>query len=75
MTQQDLVLPESDLKPFTQKAPTDTSPADEVIEYLVVSDKTSEVILSSEDLGECRKLATKVRKCGGAVTIFKSLKF
>lgn len=44
-------------------------------EYLVVSDKTSEVILSSEDLGECRKLANKVRKCGGEVTLFKSLKF
>jgi hypothetical protein len=77
MTQQDLpILPAgaSDLLPGSQKAPTDTT-AEEHIEYLVVSDKNSEVILSSEDLGECRKLATKVRKCGGSVTIFKSLKF
>ena len=56
-------------------APTDTAPEPDKTEYLVVSDKTSEVILSSEDLGECRKLATKIRKCGGEVTLFKSIKF
>lgn len=68
MTQQDLI-------PGTQMAPTDTAPEPDKTEYLVVSDKTSEVILSSEDLGECRKLANKVRKCGGEVTLFKSIKF
>jgi hypothetical protein len=59
----------------TQMAPTDAAPEPEKTEYLVVSDKNSEVILSSEDLGECRKLANKIRKCGGEVTTFKSIKF
>lgn len=29
---------------------------------------------TSEDRHECLKLATKIRKCGGQVTIFKSTK-
>lgn len=46
----------------------------EVVEYIVVSDTHREVIMSSEDRHECLKLATKIRKCGGQVTIFKSTK-
>lgn len=71
MNQQSLIPSD----PGTQTAPTDNKTVEEHVEYLVVSDKNSEVILSSEDLGECRKLANKVRKCGGEVTLFKSLKF
>lgn len=68
MTQQDLLTyPSLDVP--------QGKPAEEHVEYLVVSDKNSEVILSSEDLGECRKLANKIRKCGGEVTLFKSIKF
>ncbi len=42
-------------------------------EFILVTDKTSEVVLSSRDFDECRKLASIVRKCGGEVTIFKSM--
>ena len=46
----------------------------EVVEYIIVSDTDSEVLMSSEDRHECLKLATEIRKCGGQVTIFKSTK-
>ena len=45
------------------------------IEYLTVSDTTSEVVLSSTDLNEHRRLLGQLRKCGGQATIFKALKF
>lgn len=61
--------------PGEPKPPMNDKPTEETVEYLVVSDKNSEVILSSENLGDCRKLATKIRKCGGEVTLFKSIKF
>lgn len=44
-------------------------------EYLVVSDKNSKVLLSSENLGACRKLLGKIREAGGSATLFKALKF
>lgn len=43
-------------------------------EYIVVTDNTSEVILSTTDWNEAVKLATKCRKAGGSVTIFKATK-
>ena len=45
------------------------------IDYLTVSDTTSEVVLSSTDLNEHRRLLGQLRKCGGQATIFKALKF
>lgn len=67
--------------PRTQASPLDTvDPGEEggVTEYLLVTDKTHEVLLSGSGpagLSECRRLAGVVRRAGGEVTIFKSLKF
>lgn len=50
----------------------------EQIAYLLVTDTSLEVLkggVGNEGLSECRKLAGVVRRAGGAVTIFKSLKF
>lgn len=47
-------------------------------EYILVSDKTSEVLLSVigwKNAGEMRKTASIIRKAGGEVTIFKSTKY
>ena len=43
-------------------------------EYLVVSDKDSQVIYSGTIYQEARSLANKIRKCGGECTIFGALK-
>jgi len=43
-------------------------------EYLLVSDKKSEVLKSSSDYMEIKKLAGFIRKAGGEVTIFKAIK-
>lgn len=45
---------------------------DKKTEYLLVTDTTSEVIKSSTDRHELKKLATLIRKAGGEVTIFKA---
>ena len=45
------------------------------IDYMTVSDTTSEAVLSSTDLNEHRWLLNQLRKCGGQATIFKALKF
>lgn len=42
-------------------------------EYLLVTDKTSEVLMTSPDRHEVQKLANKIRRAGGEVTIFKAL--
>ena len=60
--------------PVTQAASCDVPRAKLDIEYLTVSDTTSEVVLSSTDLNEHRRLLG-LRKCGGQATIFKALKF
>ena len=41
-------------------------------EYLVVADKTSKVLKSTEDYNEAKRLASLIRKSGGEVTIFKA---
>ena len=61
--------------PATQVAACDVPGAKLDIEYLTVSDTTSEVVLSSTDLNEHRRLLGQLRKCGGQATIFKALKF
>lgn len=43
------------------------------IEYIVVSDKNSVVLLSTTNRYEASKFANKVRKAGGEVTVFRSL--
>jgi len=43
-------------------------------EYLLVSDKDSQVLKSSHDYQEVKTLATLIRKAGGEVTVFKSTK-
>ncbi len=43
-------------------------------EYLLVSDRTSEVLKSGSDYMSVRKLAGIVRRAGGEVTIFKAIK-
>jgi hypothetical protein len=45
-----------------------------VIEYIVVSDRNSKVLLSTTDWYEAVKFANKVRTAGGGVTIFRSTK-
>lgn len=47
-------------------------------EYVLISDKTSEVMkseLGTEGLKSLTKLASLIRKAGGEVTIFKSTKY
>ena len=41
-------------------------------EYIVVTDKTSVVLLSTEDWAEAVRFANRMRRAGGEVTIFKS---
>ena len=55
-------------EPLDYKAEDDT-----YREYLLVSDTTSEVLKSSTDLGELRKMAGMIRKAGGQVTVFKAM--
>lgn len=43
-------------------------------EYIVVTDRDSKVILSTQDHYEAVRLANKIRAAGGEVTIFKSTK-
>lgn len=57
-----------------------SSPVDEnpEAEYILVADKTSEVIASClgwKNAGEMRKTASLIRKAGGEVTIFKATKY
>lgn len=56
-----------------------TTPGEELpSEYILVSDATSEVILSClgwENAKEMRKTASLIRKAGGSVTIFKATKY
>lgn len=50
----------------------------EVITYLLVTDKTNEVITGGpgpEGLSACRKMANLIRRADGSVTIYRSLKF
>lgn len=54
--------------------PTKSVKPKELVEYLVVGDTTSEVILSTSDWGEAKRTATMCRRAGGSVTIFKSTK-
>lgn len=42
-------------------------------EYLLVSDTKSEVLKSSTDLNDLRKVAGMIRKAGGQVTVFKAM--
>jgi hypothetical protein len=42
-------------------------------EYLLVADKTSEVIRGGTDYNELKKLANTIRRAGGEVTMFKSM--
>jgi len=56
------------------------SPSD-IVEYIIVSDKTSEVILSKSSLTDENPLAVSIetakliRRAGGEVTIFKATKY
>lgn len=44
------------------------------IEYILVTDRHSKILLSSFDRFELIRLANKIRKAGGSVTIFKATK-
>lgn len=44
------------------------------VEYLVVTDRDSKIVLSTLDYYEAVKLANVCRRTGGEVTIFKSTK-
>lgn len=55
-----------------------TDPPESESEYILVSDKTSEVLLSAlgwKNASELRKTASIIRKAGGEVTIFKATKY
>jgi len=43
-------------------------------EYLLVTDRDSKILKSSENRFELVKLANTIRKAGGEVTIFKATK-
>lgn len=43
-------------------------------EYLLVTDKDSKILKSSLDYLELLRLANTIRRSGGEVTIFKSMK-
>jgi hypothetical protein len=59
----------------------ESDPLDELLvesEYILVSDKTSEVLKSAlgwNNAAELRKLASVIRKAGGECTIFKATKY
>ena len=42
-------------------------------EYIVVSDKTSEVVLSTEHLDEVMAFVSRIEKCGGECTVFRRI--
>ena len=44
------------------------------MEYIVVSDTNSKVLLSTSDWSEAVRLANRCRASGGQVTIFKATK-
>lgn len=44
------------------------------VEYLVVSDASSKVLLSTEDYYAALRLANQIRAAGGGCTLFRSLK-
>lgn len=44
------------------------------LEYLVVSDTNSKVLLSTSSYQEAKRLASQISQAGGACTIFKSIK-
>ena len=44
------------------------------VEYIVVADKTSKVLLSTNNWNEAKRYANLIRRGGGEVTIFKSTK-
>lgn len=52
-----------ELEPVRQKPP---------VEYIVVADKTSKVLLSTPRWSDAVKTANLMRRAGGEVTIFKS---
>ncbi len=63
------------IEPEEFLAPGEPSPESE---YILVSDKTSEVLLSAlgwANTGELRKTASIIRKAGGECTIFKATKY
>ncbi len=43
------------------------------IEYLVVSDRNSAVLLSTENRGEALDLLRKIEEAGGTATLFRSV--
>ncbi len=44
------------------------------LEYILVSDKNSKVLLSTTNFQEVRKLASLIRSANGECTIFRALK-
>lgn len=59
---------------FPEAAPPKEPTETELIEYLLVSDKASKIILSSTDYKEIVRLAKLIRSADGEVTVFRSLK-
>jgi ABC-type nitrate/sulfonate/bicarbonate transport system ATPase subunit len=45
-----------------------------VVEYLVISDKNSKVLLSTHDYIEAKALSSKIAQAGGSSTVFKSIR-
>lgn len=43
------------------------------LEYIVVSDKNSEVVLSTNYLNEVIDLVRRIEQCGGECTVFKRM--
>lgn len=50
------------------------APAKLPIEYIVVADRSSKVILSTDDYNHAVRTANLIRSANGEVTIFRSLK-
>lgn len=58
---------------ITLNMPVEKKP-DPFVEWIAVSDKNSEVLMSSTDRFQVVKFVNKVRKAGGEVTVFRSTK-
>lgn len=54
---------------------SDTAAEDKTaVAYIVLADKSEKVILSTNDYHEAVRMANLIRRAGGEVTVFRSLK-
>lgn len=59
----------------TQSPSENESTDDSTPTYLLISNRTSEVVSPELNLSDALTLAARIRKCGGDVSIFKETKY